>query len=308
MSAPVIDKFFVCIGAQKSGTTWLARMLAEHPDLFLTPVKEIHYFDDVADITEHLSNKKRRSRYRKYHQRLWTQWHRFSEHRRQWAWYREYMASPTDDAWYVRLFEHRGAKPFAGEVTPEYAILGRDGMEHIKRLAPDARVLFIMRNPIARAWSQVLHQCRARQLDANRQSTEAIVSMLAEPHFARFCDYTATLDDMAAVFASEQTLTMFYEDLHADRLEALRHVCQFIGIRFDPGWFGELGRRFNTSQEAALPDAVRDHMRELYRPQVDGVRRRLGRIPNAWERDFGPQTKVATAQPTSAGAAKHRLR
>ncbi len=308
MSAPVIDKFFVCIGAQKSGTTWLARMLAEHPDLFLTPVKEIHYFDDVADITEHLSNKKRRSRYRKYHQRLWTQWHRFGEHRRQWAWYREYMASPTDDAWYVRLFEHRGAKPFAGEVTPEYAILGRDGMEHIKRLAPDARVLFIMRNPIARAWSQVLHQCRARQLDANRQSTEAIVSMLAEPHFARFCDYTATLDDMAAVFASEQTLTMFYEDLHADRLEALRHVCQFIGIRFDPGWFGELGRRFNTSQEAALPDAVRDHMRELYRPQVDGVRRRLGRIPNAWERDFGPQTKVATAQPTSAGAAKHRLR
>ena len=307
MSAPVIDKFFVCIGAQKSGTTWLARMLAEHPDLFLTPVKEIHYFDDVADITEHLSNKKRRSRYRKYHQRLWTQWHRFGEHRRQWAWYRDYMASPTDDAWYVRLFEHRGAKPFAGEVTPEYAILGRDGMEHIKRLAPDARVLFIMRNPIARAWSQVLHQCRARQLDANRQSTEAIVSMLAEPHFARFCDYTATLDDMAAVFASEQTLTMFYEDLHADRLEALRHVCQFIGIRFDPGWFGELGRRFNTSQEAALPDAVRDHMRELYRPQVDGVRRRLGRIPNAWERDFGPQTKVATAQPTSAGAAKHRL-
>jgi hypothetical protein len=308
MSAPVIDKFFVCIGAQKSGTTWLARMLADHPDLFLTPVKEIHYFDDTADITEHLSSKKRRSRYRKYHQRLWTQWHRFGEHRRQWAWYRDYMASPTDDAWYARLFTHRGAKPFAGEVTPEYAILGRDGMEHIKRLAPDARVLFIMRNPIARAWSQVLHQCRARQLDANRQSTEAIVNMLAEPHFARFCDYTATLDDMAAVFRSEQTLTMFYEDMHADRLEALRHVCQFIGIRFDPAWFGELGRRFNTSQEAALPDAVRDHMRELYRSQVEGVRKRLGRIPNAWERDFGTHTTVAAGRPASANTAQHKIR
>lgn len=243
MPAPVIDKFFVCIGAQKSGTTWLARMLADHPDLFLTPVKEIHYFDDVAGITQHLSSQKRRSRYRKYHQRLWTQWLRFAEHRRQWAWYRDYMGSPTDDGWYARLFGHRGDKPFAGEVTPEYAILGRDGLEHVKRLAPEARVLFIMRNPVSRAWSQVLHQCRARQLDANRQSTEAILAMLAEPHFARFCDYTATLDDMAAVFASEQTLTMFYEDMHADRLEALRHVCQFIGIRFDPGWFSELGRR-----------------------------------------------------------------
>ena len=293
MSAPVIDKFFVCIGAQKSGTTWLARMLADHPELFLTPVKEIHYFDHVAGVTQHLNGKKRRSRRRKYQQRLVTQWHRFGEHRPQWAWYGDYMASPIDDAWYGRLFTHRGVKPFAGEVTPEYAILGQPGMQHIKRLAPDARVLFIMRNPIARAWSQVLHQCRARQLDANRQSTEAIVSMLAEPHFARFGDYAATLDAMAAVFAPEQTLSLFYEDMHADRLEALRRVCDFIGMGFNAAWFGELGRRFNTSQEAALPEAVRAHMRELYRPQVESVRRRLGHIPSAWEREFAVQPRTA---------------
>ena len=40
-----IDKFFLCVGAQKSGTTWLARILADHPDLYLTPVKELHFFD-----------------------------------------------------------------------------------------------------------------------------------------------------------------------------------------------------------------------------------------------------------------------
>ena len=103
MATPVIENFFLCIGAQKSGTTWLARMLQTHPELFLTPVKEIHYFDHVQGITEHLSNKKRRSRYRKYHQRMWTQWGHFSEYRRQWAWYRDYMASPVDDDWYRQL-------------------------------------------------------------------------------------------------------------------------------------------------------------------------------------------------------------
>lgn len=286
MSAPIIDRYFVCIGAQKSGTTWLAKVLSDHPELFLTPVKEIHYFDHVAGITEHLGSHKRRSRYRKYHQRMWTQWHRFGEHRGQWAWYRDYMGQPIDDAWYARLFRHRGAKPFAGEVTPEYAILGRDGLAHIKRLAPDARVLFIMRNPLTRAWSQVLHQCRSRGLDANRQSTEAIVAMLAEPEFARFCDYDRTLDDMAAVFRPDQTLCLFYEEMHADRLAALERVCRFIGIGFDPARFSELGRRFNRSQEAALPAAVRAHMRDLYRPQAEAVRQRLGRLPAGWEKEF----------------------
>jgi hypothetical protein len=287
MTSPVIDNYFVCIGAQKSGTTWLARMLAAHPDLFITPVKEIHYFDHVAGITEHLSGRKRRSRYRKYHQRLWTQWGRFREHRSQWPWYRHYMTSPIDDRWYAGLFEFRGARTFAGEITPEYAILGRPGLEHIRRLAPEARVLFIMRNPVERMWSQVLHQCRARGLDANRQPADAIIAMLAEPRFGELGDYATTLDDMATVFSPGQTLALFYEEMHQDRLKALEQVCRFIGTGFDAAYFGELGRRFNRSQEAALPEAVRRHLREAYRGQAEAVRRRLGRIPVQWEKEFG---------------------
>lgn len=300
---PTIDRYFICIGAQKSGTTWLARVLADHPDLFLTPVKEIHYFDHVAGLTDHLSAKKRRSRYRKYHQRMWTQWGKLGEHRRQWGWYRDYMDNPVDDGWYARLFAHRGSRTFAGEVTPEYAILGEKGLGHIKRLAPGARVLFIMRNPVARAWSQVLHQCRVRDLDVNKQTTEAIVAMLAEPRFAEFCDYTVTLDAVAKAFRSDQTLALFYEDMHADRLRALEQICRFIGIGYDPAYFPALGRRFNSSQDAALPDAVRAHMRNLYREQADGVRIRVGRIPESWAREFGLSVSATTVAASTKSVA-----
>jgi hypothetical protein len=281
-----IDNFFVGIGAQKSGTTWLARMLAAHPDVFVTPVKEIHYFDHVRGLTQQLSNAKRRSRYRKYHQRMWTQWHRFREYRSQWGWWRDYMASPIDDEWYCRLFSHRGQHTFAGEISPEYAIIGRQGFEHIRRLAPQARVIFIMRNPVDRLWSQVLHQCRARGLDANSQPTEAIVAMLAEPRFGELADYAATLDDMAAVFHPEQTLTLFYEDMHQDRLAALEQVCSFIGTSFSASYFPELGKRFNRSQNAALPAPVRKHLSKLCLPLAEAVGQRLGRIPAAWELEF----------------------
>lgn len=281
-----IKNFFVCIGAQKAGTTWLARMLETHPDLFLTPVKEIHYFDHVAGLTEHLSGKRRRSRYRKYHQRLWTQWHRFGHHRAQWRWYHTYIRSPIDDAWYASLFRHRGSRRFAGEVTPEYAIIGRDGFAHLRRLAPDARILFIMRNPVARTWSQVLHQCRSRGLDATKLTTEQVVAMVDEPRFKELGDYIATLDALFAVFPPEQIMTMFYEEMHADRLATLQKVCSFIGIAFAPDYFTALGRRFNRSQDAPLPDGVRLHLRTLYRPLAIALRAKLGHIPDAWIQEF----------------------
>lgn len=282
-----IERLFIGVGAQKAGTTWLARVLEDHPDIFMTPVKEIHYFDHLAGLTEHLSRRRRRSRYRKYHQRLWTQWRRFASHRRQWAWYRAYMRPTIDDAWYASLFAQRGGRRVAGEITPEYAIIGRSGFEHVKRLAPDVRVIFIMRNPVTRAWSQVLHQCRSRGIDAAALTTSAAVAMLAEPRFRELGDYVSTLDDMAAVFAPEQQLILYYEDIHADRLAALQVVTAFLGVDYDEAHFPALGERPNRSQEAALPGPVREHLHTLYRPLADEIARRIGRVPQSWAAEFG---------------------
>ncbi len=36
---------FLCVGAQKAGTSWLYQQLEPHPDFWMPPVKELHYFD-----------------------------------------------------------------------------------------------------------------------------------------------------------------------------------------------------------------------------------------------------------------------
>lgn len=36
---------FLLIGAARSGTTWIANNLSEHPDIYLPPQKELHFFD-----------------------------------------------------------------------------------------------------------------------------------------------------------------------------------------------------------------------------------------------------------------------
>ena len=39
---------FLCVGAQKAGTSWLYRQLEPHPDFWMPPVKELHYFDQLS--------------------------------------------------------------------------------------------------------------------------------------------------------------------------------------------------------------------------------------------------------------------
>src|SRR5262245_22296484 len=39
---------FLCVGAQKAGTSWLYRQLEPHPDFWMPPVKELHYLDQLS--------------------------------------------------------------------------------------------------------------------------------------------------------------------------------------------------------------------------------------------------------------------
>lgn len=293
MTGPAaIENLFLCVGAQKAGTTWLGRTLARHPDVFFTPVKEIHYFDHRAGLSHHLSDRKRRSRRRKYYQRLLTQWHRWGELRAQRDWYRAYMREPIDDAWYASLFADRGGHAIAAEATPEYAIIGEAGFRHVARLAPGARLLYIMRNPVTRAWSQILHRCRSEGRDAARMETDALVAITREERFEALADYVRALDAMEAVFPEEQIWLEFYEDIHADRLAALERICGFIGVGFDRRRFRDLARHYNVSQSVAVPDAVRAALRERYRPLAGQIRDRLGRVPGCWIEEFGLDAPV----------------
>ena len=191
-----------------------------------------------------------------------------------------------DDRWYASLFEERSGKKIAGEVTPEYALIGEAGFRHIAKLAPDARIIFIMRNPVTRAWSQLLHLCRSRKLDAGRLSVSEFVEMAAEERFEALADYVQVLDVLDKVFPASQVLLEFYEDIHDDRQSALARVCDFLGVDTRAGHFSGIEKRYNKSQAAQMPDELREYLRNKYQPVVRQVEQRVGRLPEAWKREF----------------------
>ena len=74
---------------------------------------------------------------------------------REWA---EYFlwGEPRDDNWYRTLFASAG-KRLTGDISPAYSKIGIGGTEHAKRLAPDAKVIMLVRNPVDRDLSHLIH-------------------------------------------------------------------------------------------------------------------------------------------------------
>ncbi|MBA2714750.1 MAG: sulfotransferase, partial [Rubrobacteraceae bacterium] len=143
---------FIGIGAQKAGTTWLARNLSPHPEIHM-PRKEVHYFDrKIKDrsnaVTRFLGKTKNDEQWRRQVRRIPAQLRKNPSFRELLWNYRFYMRH-YDDRWYSQVFEPKKGK-VSGEITPAYSVLGREEVAHVHGVMPDAKLIFFMRNPIER--------------------------------------------------------------------------------------------------------------------------------------------------------------
>jgi hypothetical protein len=120
VSEPLLPTFLL-IGAAKAGTTSLYHVLRDHPQVWMSPVKEPHYFS-VAERDRPAGG---------------------------------YWPGGTVNRWadYVGLFD--GARPdqARGEASVEY--LHAEGVPlAVRACLPDVRLVAVLRHPVDAAWSR----------------------------------------------------------------------------------------------------------------------------------------------------------
>ena len=120
---------FLLVGAPKAGTTALHGALAEHPELFLSPVKEPKYY---------LCGDSPPPAYRGPGD---------AHSNREWIWQRQR---------YLDLFADAGDEQAAGESTPFY-LYHRDARRRIAADLPRAKLVAVLRDPVDRAYSNWMH-------------------------------------------------------------------------------------------------------------------------------------------------------
>lgn len=148
------------------------------------------------------------------------------------------------DKWYTERL--RTNKRIVGEKTPSYCNVPT-AMKRIKEYNPMMKLVFMVREPVSRLWSQFKMECR---VDGVRAEEPLLRRMLAEQDVRlvdmvgvsatqstqlgrrAFClrsRYGELLQNVYSLFSREQVLVVVYEELIADPLTIGNQIATFLG-------------------------------------------------------------------------------
>jgi len=132
--------------------------------------------------------------------------------------------------WYRSIYRGVGSESAIVDVSPTYMVT-HEVPARVAKWRPDARLLFVFRNPIARAYSHYCMYLRAGAVSDDvdhhlRPGSRLVDDGVYFTHLRRFLDH----------FDRKQLGCFFFDDLNHDPAEYLTQVLGFVGIdsQFQP--------------------------------------------------------------------------
>lgn len=223
------------IGAMKAGTSALHRYLDAHPDTAMSAPKELNFFFGTGPDGQAIDGWSPRGN-----------------------WWR-------GEEWYRRHFpDHRlvGGEISPGYTSPDHPCVA----ERMAATVPRARLLYLVRDPLARAVSQYRHHVRDGA--EPRDLADALLAP-ASQYVAR-SRFHERLQPFLRHFSPAQILVVAQEDLAEDRPATMRRVHAHAGLR--PHWSDELERRWHVAPGEA-PDCPPDVAQAFREHVADDVAR-----------------------------------
>lgn len=226
-----LPTFFI-IGAPKCGTTSLHAYLNQHPEIGMSSKKETHFFIGPENIAYPARRVDRLEDY-------------------------EGLFDPT--------FEVRG------EASPSYAEHPRHkgAAEGIHALVPSAKLIYVVRDPIARCVSHYQHRV---SMEGEHRSLRDALGDLSDPYSPYTCAgfYASQLERYLLHFPQERIMVLDQTDLLATRRATLRAIFVFLAV--DAAYESpEFNDERGTTRE-----------RRIYRPGYVRFADRVGASPLRW--------------------------
>ena len=288
---------FLGIGAQKAGTTWLSNNLGPHPEIWMPPLKEIHYFDEkMGDPPNALRRIPGKLLGRSVTDRRWRRQvrQRTARHlrvarkrgpralsKKDLLWELRYYAARPDDRWYAEVFQD-GRGHVAGEITPAYSMLEPAAISHVHALMPDAKIVFMMRNPIERAWSQAtmsFDKLKNRPIDT-AQEHELQRNFGSRGSRLR-TDYLRTLENWGAFYPEDRIFVGFLEDVNFFPEELLKSLYEFLAVdpSFQPPGMSKVVHARSTGR---APTGAMTCLARIYEDELARLEERFGGYASFW--------------------------
>jgi hypothetical protein len=174
---------------------------------------------------------------------------------------------PLGVEWYADHFAPGAGAVARGEVSPSYSQADQfPGVaERIAKVLPDVRLVYIVREPIARLRSMYLHEVASgrEQLPIERAVREKRL-------YVESSRYATQLDEYLPYFERDRILVLTNEALRHDRVGELARLYRFIGVdgTFVPRNVAE-ERGHTTDKRVRRPLARKLKGNPVYRAVVD---------------------------------------
>jgi hypothetical protein len=209
------------IGAMKSGTTYLNKLLGAHPAIFMCAPEEPSYFVDPTQLRT-----------------LWPE-----------VWDLGFW---RDEARYLELFRPGRDAAWLGEASTNYTKrpLVPDVPEKLRRFNPDARFIYLLRDPVERTISHYWHMVRYHA--ERRPMLQAIAS---EPQYLDVSHYAMQLLPYLDGFGADRVAVLTFEQLTAAPVAAMRSVYDWLGVDAAAADLSQFGSAENVTP-AVVPMAT----------------------------------------------------
>jgi hypothetical protein len=219
-----LPNFFI-IGAPKAGTTSLYHYLDQHPEIFMSAIKEPHFF--AAEIREERCDPELRSRTARENRGL-----------------RDFLSGSMSEKrfggivadWedYVGLFANAINESALGEASVCY-LWSPTAPGRIAERIPNAKILVMLRDPADRAFSQYLHGIGNGAIrwsfreHIQRNLSHRSGQFCVHYPFLEFGLYSEQLSRYLERFG-RNVWVGFHEDFKNHSIEVFQNICRFLGV------------------------------------------------------------------------------
>lgn len=205
----ILPNFFI-IGAARSGTSSLDRYLSQHPEIFVAPQKETHFF-----ATDYLPCSFKGPGDDRLNRLL-----------------------IRDEDQYTRLFNGVTQEKAIGESSAFYLNFP-DTAERIAQVIPNAKIIIILREPVERAYSAYTLMVRDGRetlgFEEGLRREEERKRIGFEPiwWYREVSLYYQQVKHYLEVFGAQKVKVLLYDEFFANPGKGLRDVFTFLGVKED---------------------------------------------------------------------------
>lgn len=254
----------------KAGTTWLYTQLKDHPDIYFTPEKEIHYFANVVGIENQLSYRNRLLKFKEkieqYHDKNAKE---IAKNMDELFWYAVYARPERiSNEWYESLFQLNKSKKYSADFSNLYCQMDSNGWENVRKVAKNIKVIYTLRDPLERLWSHYKFHMKwvNREDEALDAGFENFKDLLEKHWFWINAEYADNYKRLKENLNDDELMILYFEDFRADPTKMLLEIQKFLGIRELLPQEEMLKKKVNTTKDFDLPIEWYEYMRTKLKP------------------------------------------